>query len=440
MNTANNKLLYPLYHVWLGYKLFVKNSTTQKAFFEFKDAFYWQQSLFTKVVLYALPLGILVVIPSIIITYLQGHLLVPSFDAFTICSIAFVALNRRFSLHFKQTYIVIVLYILAVILIEFLGSFGIGSIYLLALSVFITLQFPAKVANASVVVNVLLYTGFTFVIHFRLFNSALIDRYSVSFWIGYALSFLFLNVAVIVQIRHIVNGLNNTLVEKSGLLNVLQVEFDKKVRTNAVLKESEDHYKSLFSLNPSPMWIFDLADLRFLQVNETAIKKYGFSRDEFLSMTIKDLRPPNQIEELLMYLSKLNDKEISENITQHRNKKGQVFHVEVRCSNILFKGKKARLVIVRNITQQIEYTRAIEQQNKKLEEIAFMQSHLVRAPLTRIMALSDLLAQEEQSVNNLQLLEYLNTSVKELDNVIKTVVSHSEKTLQVIPQKFKTKS
>jgi hypothetical protein len=236
MNAANNKLLYPLCHVWLGYKLFVKNSTTQRASFDFKDAFYWQQSLFTKVVLYALPLGILVVIPSIIITYLQGHLLVPVFDAFTIGSIAFVTLNRRFSLHFKQAYIVIVLYILAVILIEFLGSFGIGSIYLLALSVFITLQFPAKVANASVVLNALLYTSFALVIHFRLFNSALIDRYSVSFWIGYALSFLFLNVAVIVQIRHIVNGLNNTLVEKSGLLNVLQVEFDKKVRTNAVLK------------------------------------------------------------------------------------------------------------------------------------------------------------------------------------------------------------
>ena len=54
-------------------------------------------------------------------------------------------------------------------------------------------------------------------------------------------------------------------------------------------------YQRLFEANPVPMWIYDLQTLGFLDVNEVACQKYGYSREEFLAMTIRDIRPPEDI-------------------------------------------------------------------------------------------------------------------------------------------------
>ena len=60
-----------------------------------------------------------------------------------------------------------------------------------------------------------------------------------------------------------------------------------------------DHsYKLLFEHNPLPMWVFDRETLRFLEVNEAAVQQYGFDRDEFLSMTIRDIRPDEDMASL----------------------------------------------------------------------------------------------------------------------------------------------
>src|SRR2546422_11494870 len=66
---------------------------------------------------------------------------------------------------------------------------------------------------------------------------------------------------------------------------------------------SERKYRLLFDGNPLPMWVFDRDTLRFLEVNKAAIAHYGFSREEFLAMTLKDLRPPEEVPKLLTGLS-----------------------------------------------------------------------------------------------------------------------------------------
>jgi PAS domain S-box-containing protein len=68
--------------------------------------------------------------------------------------------------------------------------------------------------------------------------------------------------------------------------------FSKLCGRAEALGPSEEHYRPLFELNPNPMWIFDEATLRFMAVNEAAVKLYGWSRKEFLRMTIKEVRPP----------------------------------------------------------------------------------------------------------------------------------------------------
>ena len=400
---------------------------------EVKGIVYWQEKLFTNTIAYSLPLSLIAIVPSVFITYEQGSVLVPVIDIIALVSILSVTLNSNLSISFKKGFVAITLYLLAIILMISLGSFGIGSIYILALSVFLSLLFPNRVAYASIAVNFFIYAGLALVILFKAFNTPLIKNYNIDYWIGYSLNFMFLNIAVVVQIRYIFNGLKETLFKEAQLRKDLQAELDEKQQRNHILKDSEGHYKSLFLLNPSPMWIYDVDTLQFLQVNNAAVKKYGYTEEEFLDMTIKGVRPKENLTDLYEMLGNHVQKNgISENVTRHMRKSGEAFYVEVICSSIPFKGKEACLVITRDITAQIEHTQAIEKQNEKLKEIAHLQSHVVRAPLARIMGLTNLITQSKDENADQQLLEYLDISVQELDGVIRTIVSHGEDIAPVI--------
>lgn len=72
------------------------------------------------------------------------------------------------------------------------------------------------------------------------------------------------------------------------------------------LRESEEKYRILFENNPHPMWVFDPETLAFLAVNESAVRHYGYSREEFLSMTIKEIRPPEDIPACLRILENVS--------------------------------------------------------------------------------------------------------------------------------------
>lgn len=70
------------------------------------------------------------------------------------------------------------------------------------------------------------------------------------------------------------------------------------------LRASEETYRYLFANHPHPMWIYDLKTLAFLEVNDAAIEKYGYSRAEFLQMTLKDIRPADELPSLMENLAK----------------------------------------------------------------------------------------------------------------------------------------
>src|SRR5689334_20129349 len=72
----------------------------------------------------------------------------------------------------------------------------------------------------------------------------------------------------------------------------LQTANRSLIDQQALLRASQLHSQYLFETNPHPMWFFDLKTLRFVDVNEAAVRKYGYSREEFLSMTALDIRPP----------------------------------------------------------------------------------------------------------------------------------------------------
>jgi len=139
-------------------------------------------------------------------------------------------------------------------------------------------------------------------------------------------------------------------------------------RAQRNLEESERRYRLLFESNPWPMWVYDTSDLSFLAVNEAAILQYGYSREEFLAMNLRDIRPPEDIPALLADTAK-NVSEIRHaGPWRHRRKDGSLVFVDVRVHPIQFAGRKACLVLANDITER----RSLEdqlRQSQKLEAV-----------------------------------------------------------------------
>lgn len=114
------------------------------------------------------------------------------------------------------------------------------------------------------------------------------------------------------------------------------------------LQESEARYRQIFENSPQPMWIFDLETLAIMAVNNTAVGDYGYSRTEFLQMTIRDLRLPEDVPLLLDHLSHSDRGDRVE--WRHKKKDGTSIHVQISARHLSFEGKRASLVVVNDIT------------------------------------------------------------------------------------------
>ena len=108
----------------------------------------------------------------------------------------------------------------------------------------------------------------------------------------------------------------------------------------------EEDYRLLFEGHPSPMWVFDNETLRFLAVNEAAIRHYGYSREEFLGMVITEIRSPEEASRLLTHLSELRHWQMaSAGVWKHRKKDGTIMDVQISVSRVMFRGRQAWLVL-----------------------------------------------------------------------------------------------
>ena len=195
------------------------------------------------------------------------------------------------------------------------------------------------------------------------------------------------------------------------------------------VEQSEQKYSKLFHLSPQPMWVYDLETYRFLDVNAAAITHYGYTREEFLSMTLADISPPEEATKLLNAVehAKRNHILFTKGVFVHRKKNGELIKVDRLANFIEFHGRRAGLVLLNDITLKLYYIEAIEAQNNKLKEIAWMQSHTVRAPLARIMGLIDLIQHgPSPEVDQDQLLQAIQESAIELDDVLGDITEKAE--------------
>src|SRR5256712_5708559 len=155
-------------------------------------------------------------------------------------------------------------------------------------------------------------------------------------------------------------------------------------RAQEALRESEASFRLLCSSNPHSMWVYDLATLYFLEVNEAAVAQYGYSRDEFLRMRISDIRPPEELPKLTEAISRLAegaDPAVRRDAApwRHRLKDGRVRDVDIVSHAIDFAGRRAVLVVAIDVTELTQTQEALAKYAERLDILHEIDRAIVAA-------------------------------------------------------------
>ncbi len=138
-------------------------------------------------------------------------------------------------------------------------------------------------------------------------------------------------------------------------------------KAEEALARSEEKYRNMFHKNPQPMWVFEAGTLRFLEVNDAAIAQYGYSKEEFLSMTIKDIRPQEDVPKLIdrLLLNTTVKPEEPNSDWRHIKKNGEVIDVQIVSYPVEFEGIKAWNTLIKDVTA----SKHVEQRLKESQQL-----------------------------------------------------------------------
>ncbi len=140
-------------------------------------------------------------------------------------------------------------------------------------------------------------------------------------------------------------------------------------KTGRALAEENSRYRQLFEVNPQPMMIYDLETLKFLAVNETAVHKYGYGREEFLAMTLPDLHPPEEHERLRENVARVTGGLDHAGIWQHQKKNGEIILTDIVSHTLEFEGRPAELFHAHDVTEVKRSERKLKENQDFLEAV-----------------------------------------------------------------------
>ena len=239
---------------------------------------------------------------------------------------------------------------------------------------------------------------------------------------------------------------------------VSHTDVTERKQAEAALRDSESQYRQLFDSNPQPMWVYDVQTLAFLAVNPAAVAQYGHSRDEFLAMTLADIRTPEEAVRMRDHLARQQRAPRETGRWTHQRKDGRAIVVEIVSDSLDYGQRPARLVLATDVTErdQAEVERARLQQELEgyrdhLEELveirtaelaaarqqaddanraksAFLanMSHEIRTPLNAIVGLNYLIRQGEITAEQSTRLDKIDSAGQHLLSIINDVLDLSK--------------
>jgi hypothetical protein len=234
-------------------------------------------------------------------------------------------------------------------------------------------------------------------------------------------------------------GLDGTV---RGFVAMIQ-DVTERMQVQQALVESEERYRHLFENNPHPMWVYDLETLAFLAVNDAAVHHYGYGREEFLAMTIRDIRPAEDIPALLDNIAGLQGGIDAAGTWRHRKKDGTIIAVEITSHSLEWGDRPAEVVLAHDVTELLrtqaelqrltieleqlvaKRTAELQQVNRELEAFSYSVSHDLQAPLRHIEGFSQALREDcadRLDERGLHHLERIGGATRRMGQLIETLL------------------
>ena len=204
------------------------------------------------------------------------------------------------------------------------------------------------------------------------------------------------------ELRQIDRGIDDLAAALSARSSQRDVALAEIQEQKESLERSEYRYRAQFEASPQPMWVFDTETLAFLLVNDAAVAHYGYSREEFMKMTLADIHSPEEIP-LLMESLQDGGTAAREGIPRkHRRKNGEFIDVEISSHSLDWDGRPARMTIAYDVTSRVmakqawerlhetleqkvaQRTSELKLANEELEAFSYSVSHDLRGPLHTI--------------------------------------------------------
>ncbi len=362
---------------------------------------YWRDRLFVQIVSFFLPLAILAIIPGVILCLKEGLIGLAVTELLSIVFISIICFVPRIRIGIRKTLFIGILYIVSIDLIYTLGDMGPGLLYILACTFFTVLIFPQKQGYISVVTNCIVIAVFTLGIKYRLVNS-LVLHYNIASWLTVSINALLLSWIVAILMPRLFYN----------------------------LEYSYRRFKTVMRATSDTIWDWDIPGGRMVY-NSGIYEMFGYTPDQVDNTEAwwnEKIHPDDREMVTAAFLAMFADDKNMQQEYRFLCADGRYKYVMNRASIMTDdKGQPVRMIgAIQDVSKIRTYIQEIEEQNERLKDIAWVQSHKVRGPLATIMGMIPLL-KKDRDPETAYIIEGISQSCRQMDEIVKEITDKSEK-------------